>query len=370
MLGTPVSSAPVPEALPTRLRYVPGLFAAIDHAVATQIAAPLTLPTIYPYLAKLADVDCDVADTLHLLYRVHCSSLFDLMRYMDVDRMFALFRLFPTILTAPVTRLLVSEPAAAWVRDCDLATYRAMAKMVARLHLQHVPAEVLRPLRRLAADYTDNLATVFQSKFPAAFTAMKLSLARQFVLLLRRLVRCIETGVSAARILAQKSERHAMLQDWLRLDMNDIVLRELPCALDNPESIMDVLETRLPDLFDGEIGDRVLGKYAAFLFELPARFPGTNPWLFSLVCSNFLTTCLREMSLCGAPSFGSWWLVRCWVDEYLAWFFELGGYLYDDFHGDTATDYDQTTSADTSTNLDGEKFVRLLEGYGVREWAS
>ena len=76
------------------------------------------------------------------------------------------------------------------------------------------------------------------------------------------------------------------------------------------------------------------------------------------------------MSLCGAPSFGSWWLVRCWVDEYLAWFFELGGYLYDDFHGDTATDYDQTTSADTSSNLDGEKFVRLLEGYGVREWAS
>lgn len=315
---------------PLLLKYVPSLFAAID---ALNVLAPLALPSVYPYLAKEREVDCDIADTVHLLYRVHCALVFELIRFLKVDRLSSIFEALQVVMTAPVLKLFTTDLVASWVCDCDLVTYRAVIKMLARLLLQTVSPEIIVPLKSLADNYVEQMGSALQYKFPESFVAMKLKSARRFIALVKCLVRCIEAGPAATGILSSRSDKDSMLQDWLQLDMHDLVLRELPCALENSIILGEILEKTFLQLFEDNDQDP-LPRFASFLFDLPARFPNTSPWLFSLVLSNFLTTCLREMSFVGAQSFGRWWLVRCWVDEYLSWCFQLGGFLYDEF-GDT-----------------------------------
>lgn len=389
-MGTPLSNIQMQEYFQLNdLKYLPHLFTAIEMSVNNEsMNQPLSLPSIYLYLPKDSDIDYDIADTLHSLYRVHCTSIFELMRFMHIEKMFSLFLPVPAISTAPVFKLLTSEQVADWVRDCDLVMYRAMLKMLTRLHLQNVPDEIMQPLKEVARDYVTKLSSVLQSKFPKPFVAMKLRLARQFSLLLRRLLRCISAGSKASKVLSNSAERNSMLTDLLQLNMHEIVMREVPCALANAETLIDILDTRLVKLFEDEtpqVGSG-LSKYANFLFELPNRFPKINPWLFSLLCSNLLTTCIREMSMAGSRSFGSWWVVRCWVDEYISWCFELGGFLYDEFrsHHDPTVkqediDHSHSANASGSLELPGDQFkntfVDLLDGlhgdlklYGESDW--
>lgn len=378
-METPFSSAQLQELFQTSdLKYVPQLFSLIETST-DSLNQPLHLPSIYSYFGKDLDVDYDIADTLHSLYRVHCTSIFESLRYMHIKKMFALFPPFPAIFTAPVFKLLTSDQVADWVRDCDLVMYRAMLKMLTRLHLQTVPDEIMQPLKEVSREYVNKLSAVLHSKFPKPFVVMKLRLARQFTLILKRLIRCIETGTSALRVLSNPTERTLMLNDWLRLDMHEIVLREVPCAHENVESLVGILNDQLLKLFSGDERESPgLARYAAFLLELPSKFPKVNPWLFSLVCSNLLTTCLREMSLNGGQSFGSWWILRCWVDEYISWCFELGGFLYEEFQSDFEQslkhdDFPEPTSANASSSFEANtsdqlrtaSFVDLLDGlYG------
>lgn len=393
MLGTPFSAVQVQENFQTvNLRYVPNLFNAIEMSMSNDsMNQPLNIPSIYPYLLKDLEVDYDIADTLHSLYKVHCTSLFELLRYMQVDKMFGMFTPFTAILTAPVFKLFTSDGTLEWVKNCDLVMYRSMLKMLTRLHLLPVPDEILKPLKKLARDYMSNLTEALSNKFPKPFQSMKLSLARQFISILKRLLKCIETGASAAKILSNPKEKTAMLQDWLKLDMDEIVMREVPCALDNSETLIDILDTKLVKLFEenNQLESPVLKPYATFLFELPSKFSKLNPWIFSLVCSNLLTTCLREMSLSGATSFVYWWVVRCWVDEYLSLCLELGAFLYEEFRTDfeeqiKEEDDERPVSANVSASLEalGQEqlkettFVDLLDGlhgeprlhYNENEW--
>lgn len=376
MLGTPFSSIQVNEHFQVvDLKYVPSLFSAIEMSMgADTMNQPLNIPSIYPYIQKEQDVDYDIADTLYSLYKVHCTSLFELLRYMQVDKMLGMFAPFTAILTTPVFKLFTAESTFEWFKDCDLVMYRSMLKMLTRLHLQSVPDEIIQPLKEVARNYITKLSESFGNKFPKQFIMVKLGVARQFILILKRLLKCIETGVSASKILTNANEKSIMLNDWLQLDMHEIVMREVPCALDNSETLIEILDTNLVKLFEDNSQTElpVLKPYALFLFDLPSKFSKLNPWLFSLVCSNLLTTCLREMSLSGARSFGSWWVVRCWVDEYLSWCLELGGFLYEEFRTEfevqvKTEDFERPVSSNVSANLStgGQEkttYVDLLDG--------
>lgn len=186
----------------------------------------------------------------------------------------------------------------------------------------------------------NKLSSALLVKFPDHFVQMKVTTARQFISMVRRFVRCVEYGSAASRVLSSQTERTLMLNDWLRVDTYGIILREVPCALEHLQLFDELFNDRIIKLFEKESSQANdlkasgLAPYAAFLLELPSKFPDANPWLFLLVCSNLLTTCLREMSLAGGQSFGSWWVFRCWADEYVSWFFELGGYLADELQAE------------------------------------
>lgn len=339
-LGPPPSAPPATAAASAPvLRYVPNLFDLIErslaHDAATAAGAALTLPSLYPFLPP--DCDYDIADTLYSLYRVHCTTVFDALRYMHLAKLFGAFANFAGVLTAPVLKLYASAPLHEWVRQCDEVTYRAMTKMLTKLHLQDVPEDVVQNLKVVALQYEPKLAVAL-TKVPRALAHLKSAEARRFVGGLARLVRVIETGHLATRILNNPAEKHAMLADWRRLDVAELALRDAPCLPANRQALLAVLQREVAPALAQVLGAGAAGAteapplavMAALLARLPLRFDRVNARLYILAACNLITTFLREISLAGGQGFGAWWVVRCWIDEFLNWYFELGGLLYDE----------------------------------------
>ncbi|CAK7901944.1 transcriptional regulator Rfx1p [[Candida] anglica] len=341
------------------LAYTPNLLPYINSSLSTQ----LNLPPIYPYLPPNSDYD--IADTLYSLYRVHCTTIFDSLRFMQTKKLFSAFSNFTAILTAPILKLYVSAFVLEWIQKCDSVMYRGMTKMLTKLHLQSVPEDVLQRLKEIAAQYVENLSQSLQ-KVPKHFLAMKLQGAQQFVKVLNRLIRVVETGQFAARILNNSVEKQAMLNDWMKLDIRQIVLREVSCSLENIDILLDILTGDFLRLFDSSEG-MIHANAAAFLADLPGRFSRINSRMFILVTSNFLTTCLREISLSGGQGFGAWWIVRCWVDEYLKWYFELGGMLQEEFTRDGKDSERETAKTEpTEDEISKSNMVDLLDGFETK----
>lgn len=323
--------------LVSHLKYVPNLFALLNSNAGATSNPSLTiqLPSIYPYLPR--DTDYDIADTLYSLYKVHVNSLFESLRFMQVDKLFSSFSNYNSILTAPVFKLYTHENITEWVRNCDVIMYKRMIRMLSKLQLQFlIPQEVLTQLKEIAAGFVKNVSNnLLNNKVSKNFVVMKLRLAKNFVNLLNRLIKVIETGQSASRILGDHSEKQAMLKDWIKLDMREIVSREIPCGEKNIEVLLHALDVDLQHLLNigqdlANAASDIMFNISSYIAELPGKFNSINPRLFILLTSNLLTTCLREISLTSGQGFGAWWIVRCWIDEYLSWCFEIGGFLQED----------------------------------------
>ncbi|KAK6463494.1 putative RFX-like DNA-binding protein [Scheffersomyces coipomensis] len=336
----------------SHLKYIPNLFNLINNGNYPSNSnpnLPLQLPEIYPYLKP--DADYDLADTLFSLYKVHINTLFESLRFMQLRKFFSSFNSFNSILTTPVLKLYTSDSVMEWVKQCDIIMYKRMIRMLAKLQLQFsMPQDVISQLRQISSGYmrtlTNNLMNLKPSK---TFVLMKLKLAKHFVNLLNRLIKIIETGQSASRILIDPIEKAAMIGDWKNLDIEEIVYHELPCNDRNISKLLTVLSEDFLTLLEfngdaenkneGESGDddnksnldSIMIKFSNYIAEFPGKFPGTNPRLIILLTCNLLTTCLREISLSSGKGFGAWWILRCWVDEYLAWCLELGGFLQTEF---------------------------------------
>lgn len=189
----------------------------------------------------------------------------------------------------------------------------------------------------------------------------KMKPAQAFCNLLDRLVRANESGLNASKILGDAIETRKMREDWSRyVNHKTIVAREVPCGGAEAEKILreEVIHMLSIDEFSEEFeiktedgktpkrsvsGDQassvstgdssfsksevMLLKWAQYLNSLPPRFPYVSPRLFLLCLSGLLTASLREISMNGGEGFGAWWVVRCWIDEWMGWSAELGGFL-------------------------------------------
>jgi regulatory factor X len=215
-----------------------------------------------------------------------------------------------------------------------------MIRLLSPLALQVVPSPLLTALRQLSSGLASHIESTFSVQ-PDHVTKAKLGPAVIFCSLLDRLLRVNDAAHAAARFLGNPPDREQMIKDWQNhVDGDMIVDRELPCLAPEAKKILkSEIATLLqpasslsssssePPTSNPESTESVLDRWTNFLIDLPRRFPTSSPRYFNICLGAVASAALRDLTTNGAISFGSWWVVRCWIDEWMSWQAEKGGFL-------------------------------------------
>ena len=317
---------------------------------------PLNLPSITTYLP--IGTDFDAANALTALYRSHCISIIDCFRFCKEKMLWHHFTAFHGTLTVPVQKLLAHPDVAAWIKECDWYMYQKMVRFVAPLAMQVVPHRVLDTFKNISNKLAKHISATFQN-LPQHVQDAKLGPAVLFAGLLDRLLRVNATAHAAANMLTNDANREQMWQDWclfvkpgrvaesalrgvgfyrcLWIITRDVrnLLGPLDCisyegmdecfAKANNEAPPNWSNHAHPEQNDSTEG--VLDRWTDFLHHLTTQFPNSDPREFIDRASGVCSAALRDITMAGALSFGSWWITKCWIDEMLMWNAEKGGFM-------------------------------------------
>jgi regulatory factor X, other len=304
----------------------------------------ISLPDISQYLPPRTDQDA--ADALAALYRTHCTSLIDSVRYCKEKQFFRLFASFHGTLTVPVQKLFAQPELAPWIRECDWMMYQKMIRNVAQLTLQVAPPPVLKFLDNISKMLHPHISKVFQG-LPLHVLEARLEPATVFSHLLRQMLRVNSTAHAAAVLLMSDQNREQMWCDWKNfVNVKRIIENDLPdCGHEEAFRILNEeirtlllpLNVWLPDgTFYQEpkavhdpnaTNETVIDRIAAFLTNLPSRFPHASARVIKDCINALGSAAMRELTVENALSFQGWWLTKVFIDEMCQWLVSYGGFL-------------------------------------------
>ncbi|KAH0538738.1 hypothetical protein FGG08_004690 [Glutinoglossum americanum] len=351
---------------------------------------PIELPSIDDYAAL--GTDPDAAATLTALYRSHCTSLIESLRYMRIKQFFHLFTSFHGTLTVPNQKLFADPSIAPWIKECDWLMYKTMIGLLSPLTLQVVPAEVINAMSRISESLGAHVRATFHSHPPHVIEA-KIGPATIFASLLNRLLRVNATAHAAAKMLCNVADRNLMYNDYLLyVRPIGVVESELPnCGYNE---VLRILTTEIGDLLqplsvpwelDLESNqsvtlspsprhqsnnssdpstEGVLDRWTAFFKKLPQRFPQTDARTILQCFGGVSTAVLRDITMNSGQSFGAWWVVKVFLDEWMAFLAERGGFMS---HKSACADAPESAMAIDATS---DTFDERHGGSGPRSGAS
>jgi len=314
---------------------------------------PLKLPRIDAFLPGGTDVDA--AKSLTALYRSHCTSLVECIRYCKEKTFFHLFTSFQGTLTMPVQKLFGNEAIAPWIEECDFVLYQRMMRILSGLGLQVVPKPVLDTLRNISERLVPHIRESFHGQ-PIHVIRAKEAPATIFAGLLDRLLRVNLTAHAAANMLSNPANRDQMYLDWITMVRVRKVAECVPSR--GMDDVVHVLLAELRDLLDpvnvpweiecltlqgdmalrsgqppraersgGSNASNALERWVAFLQSLPDRFPYASHEDIVWCVQRIGTSVMRDITIAQGKSFGSWWVTKCWIDEMVLFLAGQGGFL-------------------------------------------
>ncbi|KAG8532106.1 uncharacterized protein KY384_003743 [Bacidia gigantensis] len=317
--------------------------------------APVELPDIQNYLP--AGTDTDTAAALKALYRSHCVSIIDCVRFCKERSFWHSFSSFHGTLTVPCQKLFAHPNLAPWIRECDWLMYQKMINFVSPLALQVMPEVVTNVFQTISDNLGRHVLSTFSSH-PKHVQDAKHGPAIIFAGLLSRLLRVNAASHAAAHILGNDATRQQMWHDWVHHVKPTVVaetclpgvgysrtvqiltseLRQLlsPLSMTSYSSMQQIYRTVEGDTFgktsnlqslDDSSTSSVLDRWVTFLHSLPSRFPNADPRTLLHCVSDVGTAALRDITMATAVSFGQWTVAKVWVDEMLQWLAEKGGFL-------------------------------------------
>ena len=319
-------------------------------------AAPQTEAVVLPRLEPFAPpgADPDAVKSLTALYRSHCTSLIECIRYCKEKTFFHLFTSFHGTLTMPVQKLFCNPAMAPWIEECDFILYQRMMRIISSLTLQVMPTRVLDTFRNICEKLVPHIRESFHGQPPHVIRA-KETPAAIFSSLLDRALRVNLTAHAAANMLANPANRDQMYHDWITLvkvrkvaecvptrgmdDCVNLLLTEIKHLID-PQSVQWEIEAITPyaeaSLRTGKVVNKaqqgggaqsVLDLWVSFLRSLPPRFPYASHADIVWCVQRVGTAVMRDLTINQGKSFGSWWVTKCWIDEMVAFMAEKGGFM-------------------------------------------
>lgn len=319
----------------------------------SQEQGALTLPKIEPFIP--AGTDQDAASALYALYRSHCTSLVECIRFCREKMFFHLFTSFHGTLTMPVQKLFANPAIGPWIEECDFVMYQKMMRVVAPLTLQVAPKQVLDTLRNISERLVPHIQNSFQGH-PSHVVDAKVAPATLFAGLLDRELRVNLTAHAAANMLSNPANRDQMYEDWITMVRTRKVAECVPTR--GMDDVVNLLLAELRDLLD-PVGvswevesltayggmalrsgrqqqaaihtdsstENVLDRWVSFLTSLPGKFPYATHAEIVWCVQSVGTAVMRDLTIAQGKSFGAWWVTKCWIDEMIAFMAEQGGFM-------------------------------------------
>ena len=297
----------------------------------TQDYDPISLPKIEQYLP--VGTDPDSASALTALYRSHCTSLIDALRFCKEKTFFHLFTSFHGTLTMPVQKLFANTTIAPWIEECDFVMYQKMMRVVAPLTLQVAPKPVLDTLRNISEKLVPHIQSSFHGH-PSHVVDAKVAPATLFAGLLDRELRVNLTAHAAANMLSNPANRDQMYEDWITMVRTRKVAECVPTR--GMDDVVTLLLTELRDLLDpvgvpwevegltpyGEMAlrtgrqqqasihadsstENVLDRWVNFLQALPGKFPYATHAEIVWCVQRVGTAVMRDLTIAQGKSFGA-----------------------------------------------------------------
>jgi regulatory factor X len=312
-----------------------------------QDSLDIVLPDVGPHTPLKTDPDS--VEALVALYRTHCISLVDSVRYCKEKQFFRLYGSFHGTLTQPVQKLFAMPELAPWIQKCDYMMYQKMIRNVSQLTLQVAPAPVLKFLDNVTKQLHAHISKTFQA-LPNHVLEAKLEPAVVFAHLLRQMLRVNSTAHAAAVMLTHDDNRDRMWADYQAyVNVKRVIENDLPqsCA---HEEVFNILTSEIrgmllplkpeawlpdgtfyqiatPDAHVDPMHETVIDRIAAFLTRLPSRFPGCSARSILHTLNAISSGVVREITVENGPSFQGWWLTKVFIDEMAQWLASLGGFL-------------------------------------------
>ena len=275
---------------------------------------PIDLPPIESYVPE--GTDSDTSSALVALYRTHCTSLIDCVRYCREKHFFHLFTSFQGNLTVPVQKLLAQPSVASWITQCDWMMYQKMIRVVAPLTLQVVPPGVMNFLRGVSQRLGSHVKSSFHSH-PEHVVNARLGPATIFASLLDRLLRVNLTAHAAANMLCNTANRDLMYEEWCAyVQPVKVVESELPAS--GHKEVLHILNFEIRELLSPvtnawdslndthahppapESTEGALDRWTSFLGSLQDRFPQADARMIIQI----LNQCINLLS----PGYhDEWW---------------------------------------------------------------
>lgn len=313
----------------------------------------LALPPIEQYLPP--GTDPDAAKSLSALYRSHCTSLVECIRYCKEKTFFHLYTSFQGTLTMPVHKLFSHPAISPWIEGCDLVLYQSMMRIISKLTLQVLPKPVLDTLRAISERLISHIRESFQGQPPHVLRA-KETPAALFAGLLDRALRVNLTAHAAANMLSNPANRDQMYVEWITMikprkvaecvptkgmdDTVSLLVNEMRDLLDPQNVPWDIecltiygdIAVRAPKQSEREnaannAAHNVLDKWVHLLQSLPEKFPRASPADIVWCVERVGTSVMRDITLSSGKSFGSWWVTKTWMDEMVCFLAEQGGFM-------------------------------------------
>ena len=297
----------------------------------SKVELPIKFPDLQKYLPLNQSIDPDIASSVNSLYQVYCNTLFENIRFMKFDDLLATLQSFSSgSISSQMYNLFISEELYEWVRQSDLLTHRALTKMLSSLivDFDEVPDVVLNKLSDFSNDY---LNTVEQSTMdlPLPMVTSKKNIAHSFALLVKRLVKVIEASKNLANVLSKQENRLSMMYGWEQhVRVSSIVNQEFS-FFNYPsleKDIQELFSIQLLELLKKNDDEFDLIQFVKSVFQTLSR--RNVPARLLVLAFNSLTSAfVKEISSKSTDSFGLWWMFKTFLDEWVFWYAEAGGFL-------------------------------------------
>ncbi|KAF3925992.1 hypothetical protein ABW20_dc0107419 [Dactylellina cionopaga] len=293
----------------------------------------ICVPDITQYMP--AGTDMDNAKTLEATYRTHAVALFEAFKTMHMKMFYNLYTQFQGSFTAPILKLLCEPSMVNWVEDTDWEIYKELLGLVNNCVKTAIPPKIFDQFKKLVGTL-EELARKSLQPLPDHVVEARLRPVSAFCRLVDQALRTNMTCHAAASILNNDADVKTMESDWVKMvEAERIVRRELPCK---SSLAIHLLRTEIVNLVRGreisampaqDVADEngIFDHWVRWLDRLPSRFPEVTARSFLIGTSAIASAAIRDITLSGGEGFGGWWVLVTFVEEYLRWNAERGGFL-------------------------------------------